>query len=164
MKEIIVDTNIVFSSLIRSRRIQRIMTELYRKGYTIHTARELIEELKKHKEKILQYTSLPVRLLETIIEELFPKILTLHHTDTIPYQIREKAKELVRDMDPDDWPFVALAMYLEVPLWTGDKGIIELSVRTRFRHFVAVDTEGVEMLLEGKSLGEVEERMREKYG
>ena len=163
MKEIIVDTNIIFSSLIRSRRIQRIITELYRKGYTIHTARELIEELKKHKEKILQYTPLPGRLLETIIEELFPKILTLHHTDTIPNQIKEKAKELVRDVDPDDWPFVALAMYLEVPLWTGDKGIIELSVGTRFRHFVAVDTKGVEMLLEGKSLGEIEERMREKY-
>ena len=164
MKEIIVDTNIIFSSLIRSRRIQRIITELYRKGYTIHTARELIEELKKHKEKILQYTPLPGRLLETIIEELLPRILTLHYTDTIPNQIKEKAKELVRDVDPDDWPFVALAIHLGIPLWTGDKDLLVLSVRTGFEHFVAVDTEGVEMLLEGKKMREVEERMREKYG
>ena len=44
------------------------------------------------------------------------------------------------------------------------KGVIGLSVGTGFEYFFVVDTVGVEMLLEGKSLGEVEERMREKYG
>ena len=87
-----------------------------------------------------------------------------HNEKEIPENIREKAKELVREADPDDWPFVALAMHLNVPLWTGDKELLKLAVGTGFEYFAAIDTEGVEMLLEGKSLEGVKERMREKYG
>ncbi|MCE4624376.1 MAG: hypothetical protein F7C35_00740 [Desulfurococcales archaeon] len=39
-----------------------------------------------------------------------------------------------------------------------------MAADARFKHFVAIDTEGVEMLLEGRSLEEVKERIREKYG
>ena len=37
-------------------------------------------------------------------------------------------------------------------------------MRPGFRHFTAIDTEGVEMLLEGASIDEVKDRMKEKYG
>jgi len=57
----------------------------------------------------------------------------------------------VEDLDPDDWPFVALAMYLDMPLWTGDKGLIRLAVVAGFRYFRGVIARGVEMLLEGKT-------------
>ena len=55
-------------------------------------------------------------------------------------------------------------MHLKIPLWTGDKGILEQAAKTGFKHFVAIDTEGVEMLLEGESMERVKERMQEKYG
>ena len=59
---------------------------------------------------------------------------------------------------------MALAIHLKLPLWSGDRRLIRLSIRTRFRHFTAVDTEGVEVLLVGASLEEVRERMKRKYG
>ena len=164
MNHIIVDTNIVFSSLTRSRRIQNTLTQLHRNNYTIHAPRELIEELKENIDKLQRHSPLQPTLLRTIIEEVLPRLLTLHNTAEIPGKVIEEAKELVRGMDPDDWPFVALAMFLKIPLWTGDRGLLELSAKTEFKHFVAVDTEGVEMLLRGEALEKVKERMKEKYG
>ena len=39
----------------------------------------------------------------------------------IPAEVWQLTEELVRDIDPDDVDFVALAHYLEAGLWTGDK-------------------------------------------
>jgi len=161
MNHIIVDTNIVFSSLTRSKRIQNTLTKLHRNNYTIHAPRELLEELKEHIDKLQKHSPLQPTLLRTIIEEVLPRLLTLHSTAEIPGEVREKAKELVRGVDPDDWPFIALAMHLKIPLWTGDKGILEQAAKTGFKHFVAIDTEGVELLLNGEPLEKAKERMKE---
>jgi len=67
-------------------------------------------------------------------------------------------------VDPDDWPFIALAMYLKVPLWTGDKSVLTFSVRTKFKHYMALDTRAVEILLEGKSWDKIKKYLKEKYG
>ena len=52
-----------------------------------------------------------------VIEEVLPRLLTLHSTTGIPRDIREKAGRLVADVDPYDLPFVALAGFLGVPQW-----------------------------------------------
>ena len=41
--------------------------------------------------------------------------------DIIPEQCWLEAKQLVSGIDMDDLPFVALALYLDAYLWTGDK-------------------------------------------
>ena len=71
---------------------------------------------------------------------------------------------MLKETDPEDTPFVALAIHLGVPLWTGDRRLLRLSIETGFKYFTAIDTEGVEMLLEGATLEEVRERMKRKYG
>ena len=161
--ELAVDTNIVFSSLTRSRRIQSVLVGLHRNGHIVHAPRELIEELRENIGKLRKYSPLGPDLLNTVVEEALPRLLTLHSTAEIPGEIKEKAKRMVLSVDPDDWPFVALAMFLDVPLWTGDKGLLKMSAETGFKQFITVDTEGVELLLRGGSLEAVPERMRRKY-
>ena len=56
---------------------------------------------------------------------------------------------------------MALAVFLSVPLWTGDKALIRKGLETG--EYTAVNTKGVEMLLRGEELDGVLERMREKY-
>jgi predicted nucleic acid-binding protein len=34
---------------------------------------------------------------------------------------REEAEQRIADRDPDDWPTVALALKLDLPVWTQDK-------------------------------------------
>ncbi|MCK9452072.1 MAG: PIN domain-containing protein [Bacteroidales bacterium] len=37
----------------------------------------------------------------------------------------EKAMELTKDVDEFDAPFIALALEMESPLWTGDKKLVK---------------------------------------
>jgi predicted nucleic acid-binding protein len=41
----------------------------------------------------------------------------------IPDNIWQQANELTVDIDPFDIPFVALSIYLDAYLWTGDKSL-----------------------------------------
>ncbi|MEB3759509.1 MAG: PIN domain-containing protein [Desulfurococcales archaeon] len=160
MLTLVVDTNIVFSAIIKPGRIREI---LFRSSLDLYAPEELALELEILEPKILRYTKLSPAEVRMVRETILSHIVTIvPRKDYL--ESAKKAYTLLKDVDPKDAPFVGLAMFLGVPLWTGDKGIIELSVGTGFKHFVAVDAEGVEMLLEGKSLREVKGRMREKYG
>ncbi len=156
-----VDTNILFSALLGGKTSKTFARAII--NFELHTTNTAVEELRRHKEKIIRYSTLTPETLETTLNEILTEDMTLHDTIEIPREMKEKAKELVKDVDPDDWPFVALAMFLRIPLWTGDKKLLGLAARTGFRYFAAIDTEGVEMLLAGASLEEVKKRMREKH-
>ena len=117
--------------------------------------------MEKHRDKIEKFSPLPAHLLKDIINEVLPRILHLHATNKIPSMTIDGAKKLVDDVDSSDWPFVALAMHLDAPLWTGDKKLIGLALETR--QFKAVDTWGVEMLLQGRDWSEVEEELMKRY-
>ena len=160
--DLIFDTNILFSALLGgrvSRTFARAVINL-----DLHTVDALLEEIKSHVDKLARHTTLTRETLETTINEILAEDIALHSIEEVQESIREEAQRLVSDIDPDDWPFVALAMHLGVPLWTGDRGLLRLAVETGFRHFTAIDTEGVELLLEGAPLEEVKERMKRKYG
>ncbi|MEB3759497.1 MAG: PIN domain-containing protein [Desulfurococcales archaeon] len=159
---LVVDTNILFSILIGGRKLRQLFL-IMRESVEFQVPAAIIEEVEKLLPKAARYVGTSPELIYEIFRILIKPYLIVRDEREIPDQVREKAKELVRDVDPDDWPFVGLAMFLGVPLWTGDKELLRLSVETGFKYFVAVDTEGVEMLLEGKKIEEVEEGMRERY-
>ncbi|MEB3806567.1 MAG: PIN domain-containing protein [Desulfurococcales archaeon] len=155
-----IDTNILISALLHKRKIHD--TVFYRENLQLYAPNLLLQELRKHREKIARLTTLTPREVEILTDKILAKRITIIPEETYRDMI-EKAVELLKEVDISDAPFVALAMFLDIPLWTGDKGILELSARTGFKHFVAVDTEGVEMLLRGEPLERVKERMKERY-
>ena len=157
--DIVVDTNIVFSAVLGGR-ISRVFARAIIQ-FRLHTVKALIEEIQRHKTKIARYSTLTPETLETLIHHILTEDLKIHSTEKIPSDTKEKAKKLAKTADPSDWPFVALAIHLGAPLWTGDKQLIRLALRTGV--FRAVDTHGVEMMLEGKPWSEVEEEMRKRY-
>jgi predicted nucleic acid-binding protein len=52
--------------------------------------------------------------------ELFKYIKTIS-LELIPQEMWLVAEDLTLDIDPDDIPFVALSIFLDAHLWTGDK-------------------------------------------
>ena len=160
MHTLVIDTNIVFSAIIKPGRIREI---LFRSYLDIYAPEELVMELEILEPKILRHTKLSPAEIKIVKETLFSHIVTIV-SRKVYLESAKKAYRLLENVDPKDTPFVALAMHLNVPLWTGDKDLLKLAVETRFEYFVAVDTEGVEMLLAGRSLEDVKKRVRRKYG
>jgi len=151
-----VDTNIVFSAVLRPGRVRSL---LFSGLAELHAPQEILGELRSIEGKAAKY--LDVRLYREALDRL-PRVITLHHAVEYGY-LEETAKHIAGRFDLDDWPFIALAMHLQAPLWTGDKAVLEYTARTGYKNYMAIDTEGVELLLRGEPLDGVLERMKEKY-
>lgn len=115
---IVVDTNILFSALLRNE--TRFAAILKRPEREFVICESILVELFRHKEKILASSDLG----EEDVLHLFYDLLRALHVrkeDAILPHHREKAFELCRDVDPADAPVVALALSLDAYLWTGDR-------------------------------------------
>lgn len=129
MKTIVLDTNIIFSTL-RSKN-SSIRNWLADKRYTFYAPKFLFVELFKHKERILKNSP------STEDEVLEFLSLILHHInfineDFISTSIYMNAYSLCKDVDEKDTPFVAMAIAMECKIWTRDE---ELKTGLRLKGF-----------------------------
>ncbi len=79
-----------------------------------------IEELDKHRSKLIKSSKSTVDEFEASMDLLLNKIKTIDYS-VIPIEIQDVAFLLVYDIDEDDAAFVAASIYLEAILWSGDK-------------------------------------------
>jgi predicted nucleic acid-binding protein len=84
------------------------------------TGKVSMEIALKAAKKLTQTGSLtPDELLE--LETLVTHKITFIREELVAGEWLEKAEDLLHDIDPDDTPFLALALQLGCKLWTGDK-------------------------------------------
>jgi predicted nucleic acid-binding protein len=115
---LVVDTNLVFSALIpRASQIREILLENDMEFYSPNI---LISEIYKHKDKLIKNSKLTESEFYIYFDGIIEKIKFIP-TEFIALENRQKAYDLCHDLDIKDTPFVALAIELSVPLWTGDK-------------------------------------------
>jgi len=118
--KIVIDTNIVFSALISSSStIPEIIIAPY-SHFNFYTSEYLFEELERHKQKLQKASRLTEKEIEKAKTTLFKYINTIS-LGIIPQKIWQEAEALTFDIDPDDISFVALSIFLNAYLWTGDK-------------------------------------------
>lgn len=121
-KPVIVDTNILFSSLLRKD--AGFVEVLLKYEHRFFICELVVVEMFKLKEKIVKASQLPeedivqfyytlIRRIDIFKEQLIAKI---HWS---------KAYELCKDIDVTDTPHVALTLELDGFLWTGDKKLKE---------------------------------------
>lgn len=119
--KLVVDTNIIFSALIKKDSSAYEILEI--EEFEIYIPKFLIVEIFKHKEKIVAAS----KLGEDEILESFYLILNycrVFDENDIPADIMRRANEYVKDVDPKDAVFVAAALTLDAGLWSGDKKLI----------------------------------------
>jgi predicted nucleic acid-binding protein len=116
---VVVDTNILFSALLRpdSKFVAALAGP--RRFYISET---ILTEIFRHKEKILSTTSLGEADLARGYHVLLT-LLELYKEALIPPACWEQAEELCRDVDPEDKTHIALTLALDGVLWTGDKAL-----------------------------------------
>lgn len=70
------------------------------------------------------------------MEFLVYKQVDFFSESTIPFEFWQKAADLVRDVDMDDISHVALSLFLDIKLWTGDKLLIGGLTKKGFKNIV----------------------------
>lgn len=118
--KIVVDTNIIFSGLLSPNgTISDLLLNSSAK-IEFYSPTFVLGELNDHREKLIKLSGFTKRELDFLQLTIFKKV-DLIDLDSIKKSTFEKAYELTKDVDEFDTPFVALALELESPLWTGDK-------------------------------------------
>jgi predicted nucleic acid-binding protein len=116
-RPIIVDTNILFSALLRHP--SRFADVLLQTEHHCFICEQVLVELFKHKEKIVKASRLPE---DDILRwyHILLRRLTLYKEVLIAPEHRAAAYALCQPIDPSDTPHVALTLHLDGLLWTGD--------------------------------------------
>ena len=154
---IVVDTNKILAAALKQGWIR---TLLYQAPITPITPAQVIREAEEHAGELAGKTGLSPEEFLLLVRKLIKDTATLVDPRQ-PYISR--AKRITNRFDPDDWPFIALALQEDAVLWTNDREIIREAVSGDYREYTAVDTTGLQMILEGKSNGEVLRAMKARY-
>ena len=120
---VIADTNIIISALIspKGKESDIILNPVY--DFKKYTCNFLYDEILKHKTKILKAAGLKDADFLEAYFNISSRIRFINE-EQIPEAVWKKALAFTRGIDESDTPFVALALYLDGYLWTGDKKLI----------------------------------------
>ncbi len=110
---LVVDANILFSALISHGETFDLLCS---EELQLAAPEFLLVELSEHKAEILQKSSLPGTVFEEFLELLRERIEIVPHDDFGNFM--SEAANL--SPDPDDIPYIALALKLRCPIWSQD--------------------------------------------
>lgn len=132
MKKIIVDTNIIFSTLLNSNGTIGDLIFNSDQVFAFYSCDYMRYEIRKHWTKLLKISKLRDEQLQDAYEKVLTKIAFINEA-IISTSAWLKAEQTVKDIDFDDIDFVALTNYLKGCLWTGDKELYNGLKEKRFR-------------------------------
>lgn len=115
MHSFVLDTNIIFSSLLKDSSARKIILSDI---FELFAPEFLFAEINKYKRKILGKTGLDKNNFEFLL------LLVQSHVAVISFRefsgFLNEAEELMKNIDLKDAPFIALALKLKIPIWSND--------------------------------------------
>ena len=118
--KIILDTNIVFSALLNTNSQIADVLMNSKNIFEFYSSDYLRYELLKHQNKILNISKLSEIDLKEAEFRIF-KHIDFINIEIINLEIWEQSYQIVKAIDLNDIEFIALAIYLDAAIWTGDK-------------------------------------------
>jgi len=114
---IVVDTNILISSLIKDSITREILLLPFMDFYLPEFA---LEEVEAHKTKISKLSGLSRDEIDFFLDLLLENISIVPARTIRPYL--KEAEKIIGDIDPGDIPFIALALAVDNDgIWSNDK-------------------------------------------
>ena len=115
--KIVLDSNILFSALVKDSKTRRIILEY--EGFFLFP-QFIFEEMEKHIEELLKKSKLSKQEFNTLLTTLLKKVVIVPNDVLLPF--RRKALDIVKNIDKDDVLFVACVLaYPESIIWSNDK-------------------------------------------
>jgi predicted nucleic acid-binding protein len=135
-KPVIVDTNILFSALLRHQTgFAEILLNSRRRFFICE---KVLVELFRRKEKLVSLSQLSEEDLAHFYHVILRRV-TLYKEDLISNENLAAAFDLCKDIDETDTPHIALTLELEGLLWTGDKELKDGLIHKGFDMFFKPD-------------------------
>ena len=114
---IIIDSNALFSALIKNSKTRRIILEY--DGLFLFPSFIFIE-MQKHEDELLEKSGLSIEDFKKLLRLIIKKVVIVPNEVLVPY--KNEAYDIVKNIDPDDALFVACALaYPNSVIWSDDK-------------------------------------------
>lgn len=115
--KIVLDSNILFSTLIKESKTRRIVLEY--EGLFLFP-QYIFEEMEEHMDELLQKSKLPKQDFNALLSILLKKVAIVPNEVLLPH--KKKALDIVKNIDKDDVLFIACALaYSDSVIWSNDK-------------------------------------------
>jgi predicted nucleic acid-binding protein len=128
---VVLDTNIVFSVIANANSIVSRLFFSIPSFAHFYAPDFLITELQLHERKLLKLSGLTNLEFEIAKTSVFSQI-NFVDIDTLPQDYLKQAVALTKDIDFKDFKFLALTLFLDGLLWTGDKVLYKGLRRKKF--------------------------------
>jgi len=116
---LVVDTNRIVAALVKDSTSRKILFSDKIDFLTIEITGQEIEE---HRQELLDKTRLTDERLNLALSFLFSRIFVV--SDIVVESKMDEAKKIMDALDPDDTPFIALALAVENDgIWSDDKHV-----------------------------------------
>ncbi len=133
----VIDTNIIFSSLLKKdSKVAKFLLDSSNEWYCCNYS---FAELFKYKDRIERLSQLDFDDIVALMRILLSKIRFIRE-DIIPPEIAKKAHNLCSDIDEKDTPFIALALFLNIPLISRDKKLVNALKEKGFENIIPLNS------------------------
>jgi predicted nucleic acid-binding protein len=133
--EVVVDTNVIISALLKEGSARKLLLLAPFTFYTVPYARH---EIEKHRVGLVKRAGIDDETFQYLMDKIFERMDVVNPEVIGPH--REKAIEAMKSIDPDDAPFIALALYLKCPIISEDKHLKKQTIVRTFTIREILDT------------------------
>lgn len=133
--KVVVDSNIIFSAMLNPESNIGDIILNSQDTFTFYCCEYLREEINDHKDKIIKIAGYGEHEYDELAFLVYKQV-DFFSESTIPFEFWQKAADFVRDVDMDDISHVALSLFLDIKLWTGDKLLIGGLTKKGFTNFI----------------------------
>ena len=118
--KIVVDTNIIFSALLNTNGTIGDLLFNSEGSFVFYSCSYMRAEIRNHWAKLKKIANLSDEALQRSFDQLLPRLQFINE-EIIPVETWLQAEAMTQPVDIDDIDFVALTLFMDAWLWTGDK-------------------------------------------
>lgn len=118
--KIVVDTNIIFSTLLNSNNTIGDLLFNSDKYFEFYSCTYMRHEIQTHWERLKKISKLSDKQLQVSYTQILSKLVFINE-EIIPEETWLASEQITKGIDIDDTDFIALTKFLRATLWTGDK-------------------------------------------
>ena len=125
-KGLVLDANI-FVRAVFGQRVRALLRK-YEEQVRFYAPDVCFRDAEKYVTGISQHQELDPELGHSVLNQLASLVIQVDHSLYEHYE--SPARERIAPRDPDDWPIVAVALLLGLPIWTEDQDFFGSGIAT----------------------------------